>query len=96
MNRERAKELLPIIQAFAEGKDINCQDLADGQWHKEMAIDPHFDDDEIVWRIKPELFECWVNAKNNGMLGDVNWGSEEEAKENRPSATRIIHMREVE
>ena len=31
MTREQAKELLPIIQAFAEGKNI--QFLSDGEWH---------------------------------------------------------------
>lgn len=32
MNREQAKELLPIIQAFAEGKTIQVK-ASDGLWY---------------------------------------------------------------
>ena len=32
MNRERAKELLPIIQAYAEGKEIECAPEDGYEW----------------------------------------------------------------
>ena len=32
MTREEAKELLPIIQAFAEGKDIQIRNITDDGW----------------------------------------------------------------
>ena len=32
MNRERAKELLPIIQAFAEGKDVQWRANKNDSW----------------------------------------------------------------
>lgn len=54
MNREEAKQLLPIIQAFAEGKDIEFRPVTHsgyGGWSE--AIDPTF---HAVgqYRIKPE------------------------------------------
>ena len=32
MTRENAKELLPIIQAYAEGKVIECKKYIDDGW----------------------------------------------------------------
>ena len=71
MNRQEAKELLPIIQAFAEGKTI--QFLCSGEdknsyWED---IEPNesigFSDDTSKYRVKPEPKyrpfidgkECW-------------------------------------
>ncbi len=94
MNREHAQELLPIIQAFAEGKDIQCKNN-EGGWH-EPSSDPHFNAG-TVWQIKPVLFECWVNIYNNGgeeSLGDCTWGTKDAAESGTKG--RAIHMREVE
>ena len=50
MTREQAKELLPIIQAWAEGKNI--QFLSDGEWHDINQADFTCYPDK--YRIKPE------------------------------------------
>ena len=63
MTREQAKELLPIIQAWAEGKNI--QFLSDGEWHDINQADFTCYPDK--YRIKPEpkyrpfktQDECW-------------------------------------
>ena len=63
MTREEAKELLPIIQAWAEGKNI--QFLSDGEWHDINQADFTCYPDK--YRIKPETKyrpfktqeECW-------------------------------------
>ena len=63
MTREEAKELLPIIQAWAEGKNI--QFLSDGEWHDINQADFTCYPDK--YRIKPEpkyrpfrtRRECW-------------------------------------
>lgn len=52
MDRNQAKALLPIIQAYAEGKEIEIFDWTKKMW--ETAILPHFDCDSIFYRIKPE------------------------------------------
>ena len=77
MNREQAKELLPIIQALAEGKHIQLKDRI-GNW---MDID--FINVELcnpnVYRIKPEpkyhpfanAEECWQEMKKHEPFGWV-------------------------
>ena len=50
MTREEAKELLPIIQAYAEGKTI--QFLDGGKWLDVYETDFHQSPDK--YRIKPE------------------------------------------
>lgn len=53
MNRERAKELLPIIQAYAEGKPIEVRDASvESDWY--ATARPGWDDSN-EYRIKPEL-----------------------------------------
>ena len=64
MNREQAKELLPIIQAFADGEEIQCQDES-GYWHKESTEDPHFDRPN-KWRVKPLPEVIYVNKYTYG------------------------------
>ena len=52
MNRNQAKELMPIIQAYAEGKTIQsrCVKGDTSLWYDDE--DPSFDDD-FEYRIKP-------------------------------------------
>lgn len=73
MNREQAKTLLPIIQAFAEGKEIQYISKISPErgWidykyspftqQVEWSIfnhNPHY----YQWRIKPEKKTGWVNV----------------------------------
>ena len=93
MNRERARELLPTIQAFAEGRDIECKGYESLKWFK--IIVPDFDDNKREFRIKPEPFECWVVCCANGLFG--TYLSEEGARDAVSlGATNFFHMREVE
>ena len=65
MTREQAKQLLPIIQAYAEGKTIEF--LTDGTWVAMIDTTPKFDCEPSKYRIKPEpkyrpfktQEECW-------------------------------------
>lgn len=77
MNRNQAKELLPFIQALAEGKPIQLKDRI-GNW---MDID--FINVELcnpnVYRIKPEpkyrpfanAEECWKEMQKHQPFGWV-------------------------
>ena len=75
MTREEAKELLPIIRAFAEGKNI--QFLSDGEWHDINQADFTWYTDN--YRIKPEpryrpfktQEECWQEMLNHQPFGWV-------------------------
>lgn len=76
MNRKEATELLPIIQAYAEGKEIEIFDKTK-KW--ETAILPHFDCDPSFYRIKPEpkyrpfknAKECWQEMQKHQPFGWV-------------------------
>ena len=75
MTREEAKELLPIMQAFAEGKTIEFRQYG-GAW--KVARTPTWSS-SLVYRIKPEpkyrpfrtQEECWEEMHNHPDFGWV-------------------------
>ena len=75
MTREEAKELLPIIKAFAEGKVIEIFDDEIG-WAVEKE-NPKFDLNPKFYRIKPEpkyrpfksQEECWEEMLKHQPFG---------------------------
>ena len=84
MNRKEAAELLPIIQAYAEGKAIEsrCVKGDKSLWYDDE--DPSFDND-LEYRIKQEkkyspfkdAEECWQEMQKHqpfGWLKDKNDG----------------------
>lgn len=78
MNRQQAKELLPIIQAFAEGKIIQIKAL-DGLWHDDNGGDIRFYAKPKNYRIKPvqkyrpfkNKKECWEEMLKHQPFGWV-------------------------
>ena len=77
MTREEAKEMLPIIKAFAEGKTIQL--FTNGIW--EGAENPSFEE-LSRYRIKPEpkyrafkdKEECWDEMHKHPDFGWVKYG----------------------
>ena len=79
ITREQAKELLPIIQAFAEGKQI--QDKIEGvtDWVDTDEINFEYEGQKIKHRIKPEpkyrpfetQEECWNEMLKHQPFGWV-------------------------
>lgn len=87
MNRQQAKELLPIIQAFAEGKTIEIRSNSKynpGEWIETAT--PTFDIKSHEYRIKPEpkyrsfanAEECWQEMKKHEPFGWVKYKEEKE------------------
>ncbi len=78
MNRNQAKDLLPIIQAYAEGKAIESRCIKGDKslWYDDE--DPSFDND-FEYRIKPEpkyrpfenAKECWAEMLKHQPFGWV-------------------------
>ena len=76
MTREEAKELLPIIQAFADGKTI---EIYDEEWKTMVFKDPHFDCAPSRYRIKSEpeyrpfktREECWNEMMKHHPFGSL-------------------------
>ena len=73
MKRETAKELLPIIKAFAEGKQI--QFFNGSAW---INLEyPTFNEESRLYRIKPEpkyrpfksVEECWEEIQKHQPFG---------------------------
>ena len=85
MTREEAKELLPLIQAFSEGKTIQSRCITDETslwWNNN---NPTFWADGFDYRIKPEpkyrpfrnIEECWQEMQKHqpfGWIKDKNDG----------------------
>ena len=75
MNRNQAKRLLPIIQAYAEGEEI--QETDGYEWHD--LDDPDFMANSNSYRIKPKLKyrpfkngeECWQEMQKHQPFGWV-------------------------
>ena len=59
MNRERAKELLPIIQAYAEGKKLQYKVVGYNDWHDVDDEDGINEGSRYEYRIKPEYNEIF-------------------------------------
>ena len=78
ITREEAKEFLPIIQAFAEGKTIQVQEN-EGYWRDADVL--HFNYDTCRYRIKPEpkyrpfkdAEECWQEMQKHQPFGWVRY-----------------------
>lgn len=73
MNRQQAKDLLPIIQAFAEGKTIEY--YSNDNWIEDKNF--NFIDKAQNYRIKPEpkyrpfanAEECWQEMQKHQPFG---------------------------
>lgn len=76
MNKDNAKDYLPLVQALANGKVIQVE--VDGKWI-DMTGEMHFSGVPSDYRIKPEPREIWVNEWDGN--GFVVFATEREAKE---------------
>lgn len=77
MNREQAKDMLPIIQAFAEGKTIQSRFInGSNTWWDDNNLSFG---DGVYYRIKPEpkyrpfkdAEECWQEMQKHEPFGWV-------------------------
>ena len=75
MNSRQAKELLPIIQAFVEGKTIEFRERGCTLWTE--SVSPIFNFAIFEYRIKPEpkyrpfkdAEECWQEMQKHQPFG---------------------------
>lgn len=80
MDRNQAKEILPIIQAYAEGKSIEFSSITDvSKAWREVTDFPLGMIDSFKFRIKPEpkfrpfkdAEECWTEMQKHQPFGWV-------------------------
>lgn len=93
MNRNQATELLPVLTAFAQGKEVQrwCvnydpSSVEKGAWV--TVTDPTFDL-AGKWRVKPEPRE-WLVIVENGVIVD-----QVDEKTTYPPGTQFVLVREV-
>ena len=80
MTREEIKKMLPILQAFVDGKTIESRCIKGDKslWYDDE--DPNFDND-LEYRIKPEsryrpfkdAEECWEEMQKHQPFGWINY-----------------------
>lgn len=76
MNREKVKALLPVLQAFAEGKTIQFRSTPGGAWYDRS--NPDFTASEKLYRVKPEPKVAYIPLSIGGVTGPA-FSSEHEA-----------------
>ena len=93
MTRDEAKKLLPVIQAYVEGKEIQVRERDDNTWFD--VCNPSFNPTD-EYCIKPEPLECWV-VKSREVGTEVYETLHEAEHRARWSLgpCTIHHMREV-
>ena len=80
MTREEVKEMLPVLQAYVDGKTIESRCIKGDKslWYDDE--DPSFDND-LEYRIKPQTNyrqfkdaeECWQEMQKHKPFGWVKW-----------------------
>ena len=100
MKRRHAKELLPVIQAFAEGKEIQVRGSHIGAWRTVEYPDWDF---QCEYRIKPETFERWLVVNGRGRVVVAHEDKESADKSAIAYSEscqyppyNVVHVREVE
>ena len=76
MNREEAKKLLPIIEAFANGEDVQIEEYSG----KFVSWPSYSFDPAQSYRIKPKPRECWVIICGGDVISSA-FKSKENAEE---------------
>lgn len=92
MDRETAKKLLPVIMAFAEGKEVEFYDDIDGKWV--TATNLRFSYAPDMYRIKRVPKEIWVNEYPVRLAAHISEGRAKQHALNG-AVRKAVHYREV-
>jgi hypothetical protein len=93
MDRKQATKVLSIVQAIADGKEVQCRNTAmNGNWRAPVPADS-LEFPEYEWRIKPEVKEGWINiysGRFKDRSGSYIYPSKEEANKNSEGSNEYI------
>ncbi|WP_426355634.1 hypothetical protein ACN9MD_09575 [Stenotrophomonas maltophilia] len=92
MNKDNAKDYLPLVQALAEGKVIQFNDGS--RWRDLGSGHISWDYAAKFYRIKPEPREIWVRRHEDGTNSAYVYSSKQEAEDCSKEWT-AVHYREV-
>lgn len=93
MNKDNAKDYLPLVQALADGKVIQGYFHLDEKWRD--LVEMRFDADASDYRIKPEPREIWVNHYPRQTLFGGLYLSKEDADRYAGDGATQVRYREV-
>lgn len=96
MNKDNAKDYLPLVQALAEGKVVQqVFEFCNGEfrWSDVSELDTSLPAD--AYRIKPEPREIWVNRHEDAGLGYNFYTSKEAAADGIRHGWEPVCFREV-
>ncbi len=95
MNRDNARDYLPLVQALADGKTIQGLMWSSGKW-EDMAGEICFDGPVSDYRIKPEPREIFVVVDDDNDGSHLAFHSENDAiKDVGSRGLEIRRYREV-
>lgn len=71
MNKDNAKEFLPLVQALAEGKTLQYYSHSAAQWKDMAAV--NFIYERARYRVKPERIKkkMWYKERHNMMYEEA-------------------------
>jgi hypothetical protein len=94
VNKENAKDYLPLVQALADGKTLQLK-VCDDSWQDFSNTD--FCNPAIYYRIKPKPREWWVVLTSTGSPVDVYQcrATAESASAGVTPARTIVQVKEV-
>lgn len=96
MTRDEAREFVKVVQAYADGKEVEGRTIGSVRW--QPLDEPVFNCSVRQYRIKPEPREVWILQYGNGEISYVADKSREDAEERLcagASLERVLHFREV-
>lgn len=91
MNKDSAKDYLPLVQALADGRVIQWRNYA-GDWLDSES--PTMSDEPGRYRIKPEPREWWVVVNKVGGVWSV-LSSKPDFDAITRDGMEVVHVREV-
>lgn len=76
MNRKEIKSFLPILQAFADGKEIECRE--EDKWYRVLEICNEMNPQDYRIKLEPkyrpfkDAEECWQEMQKHQPFGWLN------------------------
>lgn len=93
INRDRVRELLPVLTAFVNGEPIQMRNLH-GKWVDldEDVVSPEAD---IEYRVKPKPREFWLNiyyGKDPGGAYETRFLADSRAGSSRTECIKVVEV----
>lgn len=72
MNREETKKMIPIMQAYVDGAEIECRGCGEHLW-QDTFKEPRWLLESLEYRIKPKPREFLIQVSEGWRTGDSGY-----------------------